>query len=69
MGVDRFTPPTNRLSKKIENHVHAIALHYVHYNFVRIHKGLRCTPAIEVGVTKELLEHWDIVALLNQQRG
>ena len=65
----RFTRLTNGFSKKIENHMHAVALHYMHYNFVRIHKILRCTPAMEARVTKKLWSIEDIVALLdNPQR-
>jgi len=65
MGIRRFTRLTNGFSKKIENHMHAVALHYMHYNFVRIHKSLRCTPAMEAGVTKRLWEIEDIVKLLD----
>ena len=45
--------------------MHAVALHYMHYNFVRIHKSLRMTPAMKAGVTEHLWEIEDIVALLN----
>jgi hypothetical protein len=45
--------------------MHAVALHYMHYNFVRIHKSLRMTPAMAAGVTEYLWEIEDIVALLN----
>ena len=48
-----------------ENHMHAVALHYMHYNFVRIHKSLRMTPAMAAGVTEHLWEIKDIVALLD----
>ena len=49
--------------------MHAIALHYMYYNFCRIHKTLRCTPAMEAGVSKTLWSIEDIVALLdNPQR-
>jgi hypothetical protein len=50
MSRRRFTRLTNALSKKIENHSHAIALHFMHYNFARIHKTLRVTPAMEAGL-------------------
>jgi len=66
MGMRRFTRLTNGFSKKIENHMHAIALHYMYYNFVRIHKTLRCTPAMEAGITKKLWSIEDIVALLER---
>jgi len=64
MSMRRFTRLTNGFSKKIENHAHAIALHYMYYNFVRIHKSLRCTPAMAAGVTSRLWEIADIIALL-----
>lgn len=54
MSMRRFTRLTNAFSNKCENLEHALALHYVHYNFVRIHKTLRCTPAMEAGVTDRL---------------
>lgn len=63
MAMRRFTRLTNAFSKKIENHCHAIALHFVHYNFVRIHKSLRVTPAMEAGLTTELMTIADIVKL------
>ena len=59
----RFTRLTNAFSKKVENHCYAIALHFVYYNFVKIHKTLRVTPAIEAGITKDLMEIEDIVRL------
>jgi IS1 family transposase len=65
VSMRRFTRLTNGFSKKIENHIHAISLHYMYYNFVRVHKTLRCTPAMEAGVTKRLWEISDIVALLD----
>jgi len=65
MSMRRFTRLTNGFSKKIENDMHGIALHYMYYNFVRIHKTLRCTPAMEAGVTKKLWSIQDIVALLD----
>jgi IS1 family transposase len=67
MSMRRFTRLTNGFSKKIENHIHAISLHYMYYNFVRVHKTLRCTPAMEAGVTKRLWEISDIVALLDKK--
>ena len=50
MGMRRFTRLTNAFSKKVENLEHSIALHYMHYNFARIHKTLRVTPAMEAHV-------------------
>lgn len=62
MGMRRFTRLTNGFSKKLENHEHAIALHYMHYNFCRIHQTLRVTPAMEAGVTDHV---WSIKEVLN----
>ena len=66
MGMRRFTRLTNAFSKKVENLEHALALHYVHYNFVRIHKTLRCTPAMEAGLTDRLWSARDITVLLER---
>lgn len=67
MGMRRFTRLTNAFSKKIENHSAAVALHMLHYNFVRIHQTLKVTPAMAAGVTNRLWEIRDIVALLDQE--
>jgi IS1 family transposase len=64
MGMRRFTRLTNAFSKKVEHHAYQVALHYMHYNFVRIHKTLRVTPAMEAGVTERLWTVEDIVNLL-----
>ena len=65
MGMRRFTRLTNGFSKKIENLAHAVALHFMHYNFVRIHKTLKTTPAMAAGVTNTLWSMNDIVALID----
>lgn len=65
MCMRRFTRLTNGFSKKIENHIHAIAIHYMHYNFVRIHQSLRCAPAMAAGVSSKLWSIEDIVKLLD----
>lgn len=65
MNMRRFTRLTNAFSKKVENHAHAIALHFMYYNFVRIHKTLRVTPAMESGLTKKLWSIEDLAKLLN----
>ena len=64
MHMRRFTRLTNAFSKKVENHAHAVALHMMYYNFVRIHKTLRVTPAMAAGVSDRLWEIGDIVALV-----
>lgn len=63
MSMRRFTRLTNAFSKKIENHAHAIALHFMYYNFVRIHKTLRVTPAMEAGITNKLWSLEDLASL------
>ena len=65
MSMRRFTRLTNAFSKKIENHIAAIALHYMHYNFVRIHQSLRVTPAMAAGVTNRLWSIADLLQLLH----
>jgi IS1 family transposase len=65
MGMRRFTRLTNAFSKKIENHCHSLALYFLYYNFVRIHKSLKTTPAMAAGVTDKLWEVEDIVALID----
>jgi IS1 family transposase len=64
MHMRRFTRLTNGFSKKIEMHEHAVSLHFMHYNFVRVHQTLRVTPAMAAGVTDRLWSIADIVALL-----
>ena len=63
MNVRRFTRLTNAFSKKIENLIYAIALHFVYYNFVRIHQTLRVTPAMEAGLMASPMEIRDIIIL------
>ena len=53
MGMRRFTRLTNGFSKKLENHLHSLALYFVHYNFARMHKTLRMTPAMAAGIMDE----------------
>lgn len=66
MGMRRFTRLTNAFSKKAENHAYAVALHFMHYNFCRIHKTLRMTPAMAAGVADRLWSVEDIVALVEK---
>ena len=54
MGMRRFTRLTNGFSKKLENHLHALSLYFVHYNFCRVHKTLRTSPAMAAGVSETL---------------
>ena len=54
----------NAFSKKVANHEHALAIYFMHYNFVRIHQTLRCTPAMEAGVTDRLWSLDDMAALV-----
>ncbi len=68
MHMRRFTRLTNAFSKKIENHVAAISLHFMYYNFVRIHQTLRITPAMAAGVTNRVWEVADIVELLDARQ-
>ena len=63
MHMRRFTRLTNAFSKKMENHCYAIALHFVYYNFAKIHKTLRVTPAMEAGLMKDVMSIEDIVRL------
>lgn len=64
MHSRRMTRLTNAFSKKMANHAHAMALHFLYYNFVRIHKTLRTTPAMAAGITTRLWEMKDVVAVL-----
>ena len=65
MGMRRFTRLTNGFSKKLENHAHALSLYFCFYNFVRIHKSLKMTPAMAAGVTDKLMSMEDILALID----
>jgi hypothetical protein len=58
-----LAPLTNALSKKVDNHAHAVALHVMHY--VRIHQTVRATPAMAAGVTKRVWEIDDVVDVLD----
>ena len=65
MGMRRFTRLTNAFSKKLENHLLMLGLYFVHYNFVRIHKTLRMTPAMAAGVSETLHDMEWIVGLID----
>jgi IS1 family transposase len=66
MGMRRFTRLTNAFSKKVENHAYQVALHFMHYNFCRIHKTLRVTPAMEAGIADHV---WTIRELIEVTDG
>lgn len=67
MSMRRFTRLTNAFSKKIENHAHSVALHFMHYNFCRQHKSLEgSSPAMAAGVTDRLWDIEDIVRLIDE---
>jgi IS1 family transposase len=71
MGMRRFTRLTNGFSKKFENHAHQIALYFFHYNFCRVHKTLRVTPAMEAGLADHvwtLEELCDLLPKANPSR-
>ena len=65
MGMRGFTRLTNAFSKKLENHIHALALYFAFYNFVRVHKSLRMSPAMAAGITDRLWSLEDIVAKID----
>ncbi|MBV8829912.1 MAG: hypothetical protein JO108_11865 [Acidobacteriaceae bacterium] len=67
MHMRRFTRLTNAFSKKLEHHVAAISLHFMYYNFVRIHQTLRVTPVMAASVTDRVRDIADIVALIDDK--
>jgi IS1 family transposase len=64
MAIRRFTRLTNGFSKKFDNHVYAVALHFMHYNFCRVHQTLRITPAMAAGLTDHVWSIEELCALL-----
>jgi IS1 family transposase len=64
MHMRRFTRLTNAFSKKVENHMHMVALHFMAYNFTRIHGTVKCSPAMAAGVSKRLWDVADIVTVI-----
>ncbi|HTV58027.1 MAG TPA: IS1 family transposase [Verrucomicrobiae bacterium] len=67
MGMRRFTRLTNAFSKKVQNLRHAVALHFMHYNFCRVHQTLRVTPAMEAGIADHVWSVGEIVGLLDKK--
>ena len=65
MGMRRFTRLTNAFSKKVDNHKAELALNFMHYNFARIHKTLRVTPAMEAGVSDHVWSLDEVARLAN----
>ncbi|MBL0210814.1 MAG: DDE-type integrase/transposase/recombinase [Holophagaceae bacterium] len=68
MSMRRFTRLTNAFSRKLENHEAAVAIHFMYYNFARIHQTLRVTPAMEAGIADHPWSICDILMLLDQSR-
>jgi IS1 family transposase len=66
MGIRRFTRLTNAFSKKVQNHIYALAIYFMHYNYVRIHQTLRVTPAMAAGVSKKLWSMDDVVVMIEE---
>ncbi len=67
MSMRRFTRLTNAFSKKIDNHIHMLSLYFVHYNFCRIHKTLKVTPAMAAGVSNALYDMEWVVGLIDER--
>ncbi len=67
MGMRRFTRLTNGFSRKVENLAHAVALHFMYYNFGRIHKTLRVTPAMEAGIADHVWTLAEIAGLVKEE--
>jgi IS1 family transposase len=68
MSMRRFTRLTNAFSKKFESHCHALALYFVYYNFVRIHKSLKVSPAMAAGLTDKLWGWEEVIALIDAKQ-
>jgi len=64
MSNRRFTRLTNAFSKKVDNHRHSVALHYMYYNFCRVHQTLRVTPAMQAGISDHIWGLDELIALL-----
>jgi hypothetical protein len=66
VGIRRFTRLTNAFSKKVENHFYALAIYFMHYNYVRIHMSLRVTPVMAAGVSQKLWSMDDVVTMIEE---
>ncbi len=66
MGLRRVTRLTNAFSKKVENHVYALSIYFMHYNFVHIHSSLRITPAMAAGVSEKLWSLEDVICIVDR---
>lgn len=66
MHMCQFTRLTNAFSKKLENHAHVLAIYFIHYNLVRMHQTLRCSPAMAAGVTATLWSQEDMSKMLER---
>jgi hypothetical protein len=67
MSNRRFTRLTNAFSKSLQNHKHAVALHYFHYNFCRVHQTIKTTPAVAAGIANKVWTMVDFVELLERE--
>jgi hypothetical protein len=65
MDIQRFTWLTNAYSKKIQHHLHALALYFMFYNFARIHQTLRVAPAMQSGITDHVWSVEEIAGMLD----
>jgi hypothetical protein len=67
MSNRRFTRLTNAFSKKLSNHKHSVALHYFHYNFIRVHTTTKLTPAVAAGIANKAWTMVDFVKMLERE--
>jgi hypothetical protein len=67
MGMRRFPRLTNGFSKKLENQGHMVALYFMHYNYCRVHKTIRVTPAMQAGLTDHVWELDELLSLVNRK--
>lgn len=65
MSMRRFTRLTNGFSKKVANHTHAVALHFIHYNYCRVHRTLGTTPAAKAGLADHIWSMEELAGLLD----